>query len=325
MSRPQRLFDLLSVLRAQGKTTVSDLAADLDVSERTIHRDLATLSEVGVPVVTEPGRYGGVALLPGGRFTVSGLSSREKDLLHAVGLDVDRATQLGQEAVVKAAVGKLRSTSGSESFTSALPMSQVVMIDNRPWFSAPTKTGVDVAELAEAVRTGQRLQVNYRRNGEAEPESRIVAPYGLLGRGGRWYLVVDRDRVARQYAVERMEGWQVLDEPRRLRPGITLENVVDALSEGLERPRETIAVTAELDLQSVDMAKRIVSSRLVSVEPGELVATITIAYEHIEGVRQLLQFAEHIRVTGPQEAVDLMARLASKIVGQHSTKDADLP
>ena len=97
MSRPQRLFDLLSVLRAQGKTTVSDLAADLDVSERTIHRDLATLSEVGVPVVTEPGLYGGVALLPGGRFTVSGLSSREKDLLHAVGLDVDRATQLGHD------------------------------------------------------------------------------------------------------------------------------------------------------------------------------------------------------------------------------------
>lgn len=326
MSRPQRLFDLLSVLQARGRATVSDLAEDLGVSERTIHRDLATLGEVGVPVLTEPGRYGGVSLLPGGRFTVSGLSGREKDLLHAVGLDVERASQLGQEAVAKAAVGKLAtpsSTSGSRVTAAVLPLSQVVMVDNRPWFSAPAED-VDVAALAEAVRTGNRLRVNYRRNGESAAQKRIIDPYGLLGRGERWYLILDRDRQPRQYAVERLSDWEVLDEPRRLRPGETLETVVGALAQSLEKPRETVTVTAELDPGSVDMARRIIGSRLVSVEEGESFSTLTVAYEQIGGVRQLLQFGDHIRVTAPEEARELVAQLAAEIVERHSIKDADL-
>lgn len=317
MSRPQRLFDLLSVLRARGRATVSDLADDLGVSERTIHRDLATLGEVGVPVVTEPGRHGGVSLLPGGRFTVSGLSGREKDLLHAVGLDVERARQLGQEAVAAAAVGKLASSpSGSNAYPAALALSQVVIVDNRPWFSA-TPREIDVAALADAVRTGNRLRVSYRRNGEAVPEDRIVDPYGLLGRGGRWYLILDRDRRPRQYAVERLSDWEVLDEPRRLRPGVTLETVVDTLAQALEKPRTTVTVTAELDPGTVDMARRIIGSRLVSVEEGESVSTLTVAYEHIGGVRQLLQFGDHIQVTAPEEARELMAQLAAEILERH--------
>lgn len=196
-------------------------------------------------------------------------------------------------------------------------------VDNRPWFSAPAED-VDVAALAEAVRTGNRLRVNYRRNGESAAQKRIIDPYGLLGRGGRWYLILDRDRQPRQYAVERLSDWEVLDEPRRLRPGETLETVVGALAQSLEKPRETVTVTAELDSGSVDMARRITGSRLVSVEEGEGFSTLTVAYEQIGGVRQLLQFGDHIRVTEPEEARELVAQLATKIVKRHSIKDADL-
>lgn len=95
-------------------------------------------------------------MLPSGRFPVSGLSTREKDLLQITGLDADRAAELGQEALATAALGKLSGTSsrgsGRQSHRpAALSLSQVVTIDNRPWFSAvpaqETETG-DVAALA---------------------------------------------------------------------------------------------------------------------------------------------------------------------------------
>lgn len=329
--RLQRLFDLVSVLRARGRTTVSELAGDLGVSARTIHRDLASLMDAGVPVVTEPGRYGGVSVLPSGRFPVSGLSTREKDLLQITGLDADRAAELGQEALATAALGKLSGTSsrgsGRQSHRpAALSLSQVVTIDNRPWFSAvpaqETETG-DVAALAGDVRSGNRLSIVYRRSGEDATTPRIVDPYGLLSRGGRWYLVADRDGTPRMYAVERLASWEVVDAPRRLRPSETLESVVAELAHNLEQPRETTVVTAHLKRGSLDLARRIVGSRLVTVRDegdGDNEGTessgilrIEIAYTQVEGVRQLLQFGDDIEVIAPEEARQILGRLSQSV------------
>lgn len=323
-TRMQRLFDLISVLRVRGRTTVSELAEDLTVSTRTIHRDLASLVEAGLPVVTEPGRYGGVSVLPSGRFPVSGLSTREKDLLQVTGLDIERASELGQEALATAALGKLSRRDGtggaSTGRSTTLPLSQVVTVDNRPWFAPVPETG-DVAALAQDVRVGNRLSISYRRSGADTVEQKVVDPYGLLGRGGRWYLVADRDGNPRQYAVERLERWSVLDAPRRLRAGETLVSVVAALARELERPLETVVVTADLKRGRLDLVRRILGSRLISVEDGDgggdglnNFVRIDVAYPQIEGARQLLQFGDDIEVIAPTEARLVVRELARSVV-----------
>lgn len=268
-------------------------------------------------------------MLPSGRFSVSGLSTREKDLLQITGLDVDRAAELGQEAPATAALGKISATGvgghGGHGHRSAeLALSQVVTVDNRPWFSATpdkeTETG-DVAALAQDVRSGNRLSILYRRSGEETTEVRVVDPYGLLGRGGHWYLVADRDGTPRMYAVERPASWEVLDAPRRLRPGEALEVVVTELTRNLERPGETIRVTADLKQGSLDLARRILGSRLVAVDvdgdTGDTCVSgtvrIEIAYTQVEGVRQLLQFGDDIEVIAPEEARQILGRLAQSV------------
>lgn len=317
MSRPQRLFDLLSVLKARGRSTVPDLASELGVSPRTVHRDLTVLSDAGVSLVTEPGRYGGVSLLPGGRFTVSGLSTREKDLLRVTGLDVDRATELGMEALATTALGKLGAP-GPGHLSDVLPLSQIVTVDNRPWFSVAPSNG-DVAALADDVRQGKRLAIRYRRSGEESADERVVDPYGLLGRGGRWYLVADRDGAPRQYATARLASWSVLDAPRRLRPGETLESVSAVLAASLEQPAGSVAVIAELDRRYLDLAQRILGSRLSAVVGGTTAETVrvTIDYAQIGGVRQLLQFGDSIDVIAPPEARTLIADLAKAVVAHY--------
>ena len=228
-------------------------------------------------------------------------------------------------------LGKLSGTSSRGSARqshrpAALSLSQVVTIDNRPWFSAvpaqETGTG-DVAALAGDVRSGNRLSIVYRRSGEDATTPRIVDPYGLLSRGGRWYLVADRHGTPRMYAVERLASWEVVDAPRRLRPSETLESVVDELAHNLEQPRETTVVTAHLKRGSLDLARRIVGSRLVTVRDegdGDNEGTessgilrIEIAYTQVEGVRQLLQFGDDIEVIAPEETRQILGRLAQSV------------
>jgi predicted DNA-binding transcriptional regulator YafY len=199
-----------------------------------------------------------------------------------------------------------------------LPLSQVVTVDNRPWFSG-VHPSVDVAALAEDIRTGHRLSITYRRSGEDAAEERLVDPYGLLGRGGRWYLVADRDGTPRQYAVERLAAWTVVDAPRRLRPGASLDSVVEQLARNLEQPKETVVVTAELHRSRLDIARRILGSRLTAVEDSADADTVKISVEYVEigGVRQLLQFGDSLEVTAPEEARRLVVDLSRAILSRY--------
>lgn len=240
------------------------------------------------------------------------------ELLRITGLDAGRAAELGHEALARSAVVKLGETDCGR--VAVLPLSQVVTVDNSPWFS-DVHPSVDVAALAEDIRTGHRLSITYRRSGEDAAEERLVDPYGLRGRGGRWYLVADRDGTPRQYAVERLAAWTVVDAPRRLRSGVTLDSVVEQLARNLERPQETVVVTAELHRGRLDIARRILGSRIIVVEGGADPDTVKISVEYTEigGVRQLLQFGNSIEVTAPEEARRLVVELATSLLRRQAT------
>ncbi|WP_291474899.1 WYL domain-containing protein [Corynebacterium sp.] len=138
-------------------------------------------------------------------------------------------------------------------------------------------------------------------------------------RGGRRYLVADRDGTPRQYAVERLAAWTVVDAPRRLRPGASLDSVVEQLARNLEQPKETVVVTAELHRSRLDIARRILGSRLTAVEDSADPDTVKISVEYTEigGVRQLLQFGNSIEVTAPEEARRLVVDLSRAILSRY--------
>ncbi|MFD5359409.1 helix-turn-helix transcriptional regulator [Streptomyces tendae] len=320
MSRPQRLIELLAALQARPRTTAEALAEELGVSTRTVLRDVRALVDAGIPVFTERGKYGGISLLPGDKADLSKLTTGEADLLRAVGLDLDRARQLGGEAAARSALRKLTPRRALPPVRDDLPLAltDVIAIDNRPWFedAAPLP---DVAGLVRDVRTARRLRIVYRRSGDAAARELVVDPYGLVQRGGRWYLVADRDGRPRLFALSRLQRWAVLDGPRRLRAGADLAGTARELGEALER-REHVTVTARVDAASLDLARRILGARLRAVgdqgDDGRV--EITVAYDQVDGVRQLLQFGEHIEVVAPEAARRLVGRLAATIVRAHA-------
>ncbi|QZY50885.1 helix-turn-helix transcriptional regulator [Leucobacter tenebrionis] len=318
MERPQRLLALLVALQANRQMTAAELAEQFGVSRRTILRDVEALAEAEIPIIAERGRYGGVALLPGAEVDVNRLSGNEAEVLELIGVDLTRAKQLGIEAAARTAAQKLASRRPWPHGDPAglLPLSEVVAIDNAAWFTPGDSA--DVAAVIRDVRRGKRLRINYRASGRPDSRERVVDPYGVFSRGGRWYLIADAGGEPRMFALSRLQAWAVLDEDRRIRTDLALADIAASLVSGLEE-RHSIRVTALLDAKTEDMARRILGTRLLSVEPTEHPAEvrITVGYDQLAAVRQLLQFADHVEITDPPEARALIADLATTLASRH--------
>ncbi|QTE31443.1 WYL domain-containing protein [Pengzhenrongella sicca] len=320
MSRPQRVIAILTALQVRRHTTADVLAAEFGVSTRTILRDVQSLVDADIPVLTERGRYGGISLLPGDQVDLTRLTASEADVFRAVGLDLNRARQLGAESAARGALSKLttrRRTPQAQRDVMALSLAEVVTVDNRGWFGS--EESIDVAAVARDLRRARQLRIHYRRSDAPQSRALVVDPYGLLLRADRWYLIADVDAAPRMFALTRLERWTVLDEPRRLRAGATLGQVAHDLAHALEG-RTEVTITALLDANRIDLATRVLGARLRSIDRSARSprVTITIGYDQIDGVRQLLQFADHLEVTAPPAARELVQRLAQEVALAHS-------
>jgi predicted DNA-binding transcriptional regulator YafY len=205
--RADRLVRLVLLLQARGQTTASDLARELEVSVRTIYRDLEALSAARVPVCAEPGPGGGCRLLDGYRFPLRGLRPEEAEALLILGVP-GALRELGLEGAATAAHRQIRVTAGTE----ARPL---VHLDMPRWFRGHEEVP-HLRSLAEALRRQRRLALQYRR-GDGRPDpapARVVGPLGLVNKAGTWYLVAAarRGRTA-VFRVGRIGSARILAEP----------------------------------------------------------------------------------------------------------------
>jgi predicted DNA-binding transcriptional regulator YafY len=213
--RADRLVSLALLLQARGRMSARGLAAELEVSVRTVYRDIAALNLAGVPVVTESGPGGGCWLLEGYRFPLRGLSGDEAEALLVLGVPAAVA-ELGLADALAAAQQKIRVTAGASRSVGAFgasdapgaagggPVPALVHLDLPRWFGGSEPVPW-LRTLATAVRGRQRLRIGYRRGdragdrgggrgGEQGAErgaesSRVVCPLGLVNKAGIWYLV----------------------------------------------------------------------------------------------------------------------------------------
>lgn len=316
--KASRLLHLLLLLQVRQRLTTSELAERLEVSRRTILRDVEALSAAGVPVYAERGRRGGIVLLSGARLNASHLDPAELEALSLTGLDAEQLETLGLSAARQAASRKIDARAAESANEPALArLADLVHVESTAWFAGPG-AGVDVADLAEAVRTLRRMEVEYRRSAEAQASTLEVDPYGLVAKSGRWYLVGDVDGDARLFALERLSAYRFLDTPAVLRDGETLRTVWAALKDRTESAG-AVSVTVRLRANRVDLAHRILGTRLGSVTVAlDGWCTAVVRYPDLASVRQLLQFGDHLEVLSPDAARDVIHRLAQDLALRHS-------
>jgi predicted DNA-binding transcriptional regulator YafY len=198
--RASRLVTLLFTLQRLRGATAAELARELEVSERTIYRDVAALSAAGVPLWAEPGRGGGIRLLEGWRTRLDGLTAQEAAAMFAVGAPQVLA-DLGMSAALAGAQAKLLATLPSQLQEHARRVGERFHIDAPGWFHTPQQV-TQLAAVAEAVWEQRRLRITYRRR--RDEVERTIEPLGLVLKAGTWYVAGAVEGTVRTYRVDRV-------------------------------------------------------------------------------------------------------------------------
>jgi len=208
--RADRLLSILLLLQVHRRVTAGDLARRLEVSERTILRDMEALSATGVPVMAERGAGGGWSLLEGYQTRLTGLSAAEIQslfLARPAGLMAD----LGLEQPAEAALIKLQASLPAASRPQADFARQRILIDSRGWRDRSESIPC-LPVLLHALWQGRRLRFVYQRV-LCEAAERTVDPLGLVAKGSTWYLVANVDGEPRTYRVSRIHEACITNEP----------------------------------------------------------------------------------------------------------------
>lgn len=300
--RASRLLTIQMLLETRGRMSARALAEALEVSVRTLHRDIDELSAAGVPVYAERGRSGGFALLPGWKTTLTGLTPAEAQAMFLGGL-AGPAADLGLRSAVQSAELKLLSALPAAWRDDAQRIASRLHLDPIDWYreAAPLP---HLGTVAHAVWHEQRLAVRYES--WQATSARTLHPLGLVLKAGTWYLVAASDGVPRTYRVSNIQGATPQDAPVKRPRGFDLarywRDSVQRFEAGLYQGEALVqASRAGLKLlayQSAALAKAVA----VVPAPADAQARtrLRIPIESIDhATRQLLALAPEVEVLGP--------------------------
>jgi predicted DNA-binding transcriptional regulator YafY len=312
--RSDRLLATLLLLQTHGRLPAPEIARRLEVSTRTVARDVEALSAAGVPVYAERGRLGGVVLMPGFRTDVSGLTDAEMRALLAL-TDGEQGGSLGR--AVASAVRKLLAAVPEARRPRIAAARRTVVVEQYGWHRAgrPADEVPALGALERAVAADERVRIRYRSASEDTGSWRTVDPYGLVSKAGTWYLVAAARGTPRMFRVSRVEEVAATGTPARRPDARDLEQVWIELRDRLEGAPEAVTVRVRVDPVRRAMVERVVAAQLVGPprsgddEPDVVHLPFRAAGA---AVGSLLGLGAMLEVLGPPEVRELMARRAAE-------------
>jgi predicted DNA-binding transcriptional regulator YafY len=297
--------------------SASTLAAKLEVSRRTVFRDLDALSSAGVPVATEKGPRGGAYLLDGYRTDLTGLTEQELEALLLAFGSSGPASDLGLGRELDQASRKIAAAASRSRPRSAGRLSERVLIDGTTWFRG-ARAPSHLTNVQDALWSDRRLRLRYRRDVDRVVE-RVVEPLGLVCKAGTWYMVARVSGDLRTYRVSRIEGAELTEETFARPDDFDLRT---AWNSAVERFRDTaperVLVRVRVDLEVSAQFNRIIGEQIVSRAGDGVVVLDFPACE--AAVSPLAAFGSRVEVLEPQDLRDRLARLGQELSGLYRTE-----
>lgn len=317
--RADRLVALLLMLQRRGRVTAGEVAAELEVSERTARRDLEALGAAGLPVYAQQGRNGGWHLLGGARTDLSGLSEGEVRALFLLAGPAAATPEL------KGALRKLVRALPEPFRADAEATSGAIVIDRSSWDGQSTDAGgaqpQHLDEVQRAVVQGRQIELGYvGRTGEAS--DRTVHPLGLAAKGRVWYVIGDTDRGLRTFRVDRIRSLRVTNAAVVRPTGFVLADAWKLISEEISERRLPVAANADAASGSLGFLRRVFGTRLrigATDDHGHARVEIRGWNEQQLG-RELAPFVHELTVLGPPAVRAELRRVGAELVERYGDR-----
>ena len=313
--RADRLVALLLILQRKGHVTAAEVAAELEISERTARRDLEALGTAGLPIYSTQGRNGGWQLLGGARTDLSGLNAAEARALFLVAGPASAATP-----AVKAGLRKLLRALPETMRDEAETAAKSIVVDTTRWGQRheerPAPPFLDV--LQTAVITGEQVILGYQ-SPRGEPSRRVIHPLGIAAKGShggsQWYLVADTDAGLRTFRIDRVSSVEATGAPVVRPDGFDLTAAWKLIAERFDE-RWLIWVRA-LAVPSAVSSLRWVFGTKLRVGPPSAEGRIAIELAS-NGERalvgQIAGFGSLVEVLEPEEIRANLAEIGAQLV-----------
>lgn len=319
--RASRLLSILLSLQARGRLTAAEMAEELEVSERTIYRDIDQLSAAGIPVVADRGRIGGFKLTQGFRTQLTGLTESEAETLFLAGLP-GPAAELGLADHM--AVARTKLMAALPAGARAERVAGRFHLDAAGWFRA-TDAVPFLPTIARAVWNARFLRFRYGQAKDAEV--RKVGPLGLVLKAGVWYLVAQKGNAFRTYRVGRMTEAEVLEETYSRPAKFDLAAWWEKSSREYEESayRETVTIRLSPRGRSLlDMLGPYVlaAAAKTASEPDQRGwITCTIPLESADyGIRELMRLGVEVEIVSPAPLRTQMAQTLRDALRHYSRR-----
>jgi predicted DNA-binding transcriptional regulator YafY len=313
--RADRLVAVLLLLQTRGRVSAREVAAELEVSEKTARRDLEALAIAGLPVYSQAGRNGGWELLGGGRTDLTGLTASEAQALFQVAGTAATATP-----EVRAALRKLVRALPETFRAGAETAARSFVIDDRTWGGSDRRARpAVVTDLQRAAIEQRRVTIDYRDRRGSE-SVRTVDPYGLVAKGATWYLVAGTDDGQRSFRVDRIRSAVVLDERASRPDGFDLASAWEQVRAQVETLRTPIKVRVVAPRWAMHALRgQFAGSAEQTGEFADGTIGVTIGGSHIASLAQeLAGWGDLVRVLEPKEVIDELRRIASSITSLYA-------
>jgi predicted DNA-binding transcriptional regulator YafY len=303
--RADRLVATLLLLQRRQRVTAAEVAAELEISERTARRDLEALSAAGIPVYSQQGRGGGWALVGGARTDLSDLTATEARALFLVAGPSASATP-----ELKAALRKLVHALPEPFRVDAESAASSVMVDPDGWGRTRRMDRPRYLEVLQAATiTGRQVRLGYAgRDGTAT--TRIVHPLGLVVKAMVWYLIAGTDKGLRTFRVDRVSDVERTDDPVVRPADFDLEAAWENIRVAVDELRSPVRVEGVAEPEIVPVLQWMFD-RQIDLGPtsGDGRIPVTIGGHSVEIIAaQLAGFGARVEVTAPPVA---RARLAA--------------
>jgi predicted DNA-binding transcriptional regulator YafY len=316
--RADRLLSIMLLLQVHRRLTAGELARRLEVSERTIHRDMEALSAAGVPVTALRGAGGGWALVDGYRTNLTGLNAAEVQTLFS-GLPPRLLADLKLDRARDAAHVKLLAALPEASRADAEYARRRVHVDVAGWGGAADERVPHLHTIQEAVWRGRKLFFTYGGGDCGGAAERLVDPLGLVAKGGVWYLVArTAGGEVRSYRVSRVSGARVSEEPCERPEGFDLAafwaGSVARFREHAPAFRATLRAHKSV-LHLMPYAGRFSRVESAGEADAEGWATVWMRFQFEEDAAGLaLGFGTKVEVLEPEGLREKVLRMAEEVV-----------